>query len=483
MQAESAPASLPWRLFWVAFLVRVAFITIAHTYKVRPFMDHFNFGWEMGRIARALATGHGFADPFDGHTGPTAWTPPLYPLLLGAVFKLFGVYTNLSGWVILTINSLFSATTAPAVYHLARLVFARGTGTRATDGGIALWSGWLWALYPAAMQYAIHWVWDMAVTTCFFTWILVLALRLRATYEIPAKNLRHSERSEEPLYFECLGNIDVESARGERPTTLLWLAFGTLWGLVALTNSSLLTFLPFCGLWIVWPLLQSRPAKPSQILRATRNALLAAICCLAFITPWIARNALVFHAFIPMRSNFGAELYESVLPSNEGFPWGGIFPEVGDDPKFVLYRQMGELAFSRDQVAQAKAIIRAHPARTLGYIAKRIWFYWAGVPHPVEKTFNSKFNEAIRQLDYCFLSVASILGLILAFRRRIPAAWLFFWMLAIIPLLFYAITVQARFRAPLEPAMAILIVYLFQSAERDRKVEMQISPGSNYSRR
>ena len=451
MQAEDAPSQLGWRMFWAGQIVRVLFLTIAHTYKIKPLMAHFGFGWEMGRIARALATGYGFADPFDGHTGPTAWTPPIYPLLLGGVFKLFGVYTNASAWVILTINSVFSAATAPAVLQIARLTFARGTGTRAKTAGIALWSGWLWALYPAAMQYAVHWIWDMALTTCLFAWILVVALRLRAVYD--------SEPS---------------SARASR----LWLAFGLLWGLTALSNTSLLSFLPFCGLWIVWPVLRQTPRQFNQIAAAARGAALAAVCCLALMAPWMIRNALVFHAFIPMRSNFGAELYESVLPANEGFPWGGIFPAVGYDPKFLLYKRMGELAFSKDQAARARVIIAAHPARTLGYIVKRAWFYWAGVPHPVGPSLNSKFSEAVRELNYCFVSVATVLGLILAFRRRIPASWLFFWMLAIIPLLFYAITVQARFRAPLEPAMLVLIVYLFQSAERKRGARPSPEPAT-----
>ena len=44
---------------------------------------------------------------------------------------------------------------------------------------VALWSGWLWALYPAALQYAVHWIWEMSLSTCMFTWAIVLALRLR----------------------------------------------------------------------------------------------------------------------------------------------------------------------------------------------------------------------------------------------------------------------------------------------------------------
>ena len=98
----------PRRMFWVALVARLLVITIGHTYRMRVILDHFQFGWEMGRIARALATGYGFADPFNGHSGPTAWTPPLYPLILGGVFKIFGVYTLKSGWVILAINSVMA---------------------------------------------------------------------------------------------------------------------------------------------------------------------------------------------------------------------------------------------------------------------------------------------------------------------------------------------------------------------------------------
>src|SRR5580692_3538924 len=140
MQAGGDENRLPRRMFWTGLIVRLLYITLARTYHVRLMLDHFQFGWEMGRVARALANGYGFADPFVGHTGPTAWMPPVYPLLL------FGVYTAASAWVILAINSIFSAAIAPAVYEIAQRCFDRqGYGKR-----VALWSGWLWALYPAA---------------------------------------------------------------------------------------------------------------------------------------------------------------------------------------------------------------------------------------------------------------------------------------------------------------------------------------------
>jgi hypothetical protein len=47
----------PARIFWTGLIVRVLYIAIAHTYRIRLILDHFQFGWETGRIARALATG------------------------------------------------------------------------------------------------------------------------------------------------------------------------------------------------------------------------------------------------------------------------------------------------------------------------------------------------------------------------------------------------------------------------------------------
>src|SRR6266568_3702060 len=95
--------------FWmavIAFALRLAFILLAHTYKFKPDQDHFSFGYEMGRIGRAIAVGRGFADPFGGQTGPTAWEPPLYPYLIAVIFKLTGVYSLPSAFILLSINSL-----------------------------------------------------------------------------------------------------------------------------------------------------------------------------------------------------------------------------------------------------------------------------------------------------------------------------------------------------------------------------------------
>src|SRR5947209_7151117 len=137
MKADAVSGyDLPWRIFWVALTVRILYMTLAHTWRIRPYDDHFGFAWEAGRIARSLVEGHGYANPFRGLTGPTAWLPPVYPLILAGVFKIFGVYTPLSAWVILAINCVFSAATALAIWEIGLRCFSRAN---------AVYAAWIWA--------------------------------------------------------------------------------------------------------------------------------------------------------------------------------------------------------------------------------------------------------------------------------------------------------------------------------------------------
>src|SRR2546423_1779861 len=103
----------------IALLLRVGWIIVGHTYKFRTTDNNFSLGWEMGRIGAALASGRGFSDPFGPRTGPTAWEPPIYPHLIAGVFHVFGVYSKASAFVLLTINSIFSALTCVPIFLIA----------------------------------------------------------------------------------------------------------------------------------------------------------------------------------------------------------------------------------------------------------------------------------------------------------------------------------------------------------------------------
>jgi 4-amino-4-deoxy-L-arabinose transferase-like glycosyltransferase len=419
----------------VALFVRLAYLTFAHTYRVRSLGENFGFGFEAGRIARALIAGRGYSDPFSNifvdRTGPTAWLPPLYPLLMAAVFKVCGVYTAASAWVILALNCVAGAATAPAVWKL---------GMRFAGRRNALWSAWLWALYPAAMQYDVRWLWETAITTCLFAWMLVLAMHLR-----------------------------VEAGEPGPARRWHWLGFGLLWGVIALSNSTLLIFLPAAGIWI---LLGSRKTEwRGDVI----SALLAAVVFAAVITPWTLRNWVVFHTLIPLRGNFGAEMYLGNGPGATGLLMEYDHPNQAPD-QLRLYARMGEVAYVKMRGDAANAFIASDPGLFVTDIVKRVYFFWASVPHPESKPG----VEVPRVLDFGFLSLAGLMGLGLALLRRKPFSGVWFWAFLLVPLPYYVVTVHARFRHPLEPLIAVLGVFLFQSAER-RRSHWQGSPTARAS--
>jgi 4-amino-4-deoxy-L-arabinose transferase-like glycosyltransferase len=280
------------------------------------------------------------------------------------------------------------------------------------------------------MQYAVRWIWETPVTTCLFAAILALMLQMRRIGEPPDEKARQSTKQ--------------------------WLLFGLLWGLIALANSTLLLFLPVCGIW----LLLDSPQKAR-----IPQAILASLVFLACVAPWTVRNWRAFHAFVPMRSNFGAELYVGNGPGTYGFRYGVLVGLPPQDNQHQLYVRLGEIAYSHDRGELAKTWIREHRAHFAALSLKRFYFFWASVPHPSMK---HPFGDYIRQINYCFASIAGLLGLALSLKRRTPASGLLAWAFLLLPLTYYFVTVEARFRHPLEPLIVILSVFLFQSAQPRR---------------
>ena len=155
----------------VALFLRVGWIIVGHTYKFKNIDNNFGFGWEMGRIGAAIASGHGFSNAFGPPTGPTAWEPPLYPYLTAGVFHFFGIYSRASAFVLLSINSLFSALTCIPIFLVARRIFSEK---------VAVGSAWTWALLPYAMYWCTRWVWE----TSFSALLVAVILWLTLTWKI-----------------------------------------------------------------------------------------------------------------------------------------------------------------------------------------------------------------------------------------------------------------------------------------------------------
>jgi hypothetical protein len=158
--------------FWlaaIALFLRIGWIIVGHTYKFKVAENNFGFGWEMGRIGAAIASGRGFSDPFGAPTGPTAWEPPLYPYLTAVVFHFFGIYSRASAFVLLAINSVFSALTCIPIFLIARRLFSEK---------VAVGSAWTWALLPYVMYWCTRWVWETSLSALLLAAILWLTLTM-----------------------------------------------------------------------------------------------------------------------------------------------------------------------------------------------------------------------------------------------------------------------------------------------------------------
>ncbi len=393
----------------VAFLLRVLAILLLHADHFKVALDHFGFGWEMGRIARSLALGHGFANPFLTDTGPTAWEAPLYPFLTAGIFKILGIYSRASALALLTINSVFSALTCMPIFLIAQ----RSFGWR-----VASWSAWFWAVFPYTMYWSIRWVWETSLSA------LLLATLFWLTLEI------------------------------ERSGTLRrWAVWGLLWGVAALTNPALISFLPFAGIWLCYRLTRQRR-------RWLVPVAVSALIFWAVIGPWTIRNYEVFHRFIFIRDNAGAELRMGNGPGAEGLWMWWLHPTT-NVLQFQKYRQMGEIAYIHERKSAALEFIRQHPGRFLVLTLRRFVYYWDDTPNGSQHWVTNLARNSL----YLTSSILAIWGLGLAIKRRKPARWLFAFLLLAYPVVYYLVFPHPRYRHPIEPELVILAAYLISETD------------------
>jgi 4-amino-4-deoxy-L-arabinose transferase-like glycosyltransferase len=404
----AAWVSSPAAMVVVALALRLAMAAADQSYKISPNLDHFDFGYETGRVARSLAEGAGFSSPFQGHTGPTAWLAPLFPVLVAGVFKIFGVYTQASAWTLLALNSLFSALTCWVIYAIAK---------DTVGSGVARWAGWTWALLPHAMWWASRWIWETSLSTLLLALALLLALRLE---------------------------------RDARLRT--WAAFGLMWGLIALTNPSCLSLLPFLGMWIAYRLSRQRRAWFA-------GAAASAVIFLAMVLPWTFRNYEVFHRVVPVRDNFGVEFWLGNGDYSEGL-WNLWLHPSTNELEMAKYNQMGEINYVRSKQQETMEFVRRHPARFLELCVHRAGWFWVGIPRPSDKPLLAE----TRNSSVVLFSLLGWWGAIMMIRRRRRGAWLVAFCLAVYPAVYYLTFVDPRYRHPIEPEMMIAGFYLLSLA-------------------
>ena len=86
-----------------------------------------------------------------------------------------------------------------------------------------------------------------------------------------------------------------------------------------------------------------------------------ALAGLAMLSPWLVRNYMLFHQFIPVRSGFGLELYIGNNGYSQRWVNSALHPNHSD-AELSEYERVGEIAYMDHKLQQAKDYIRSHPA-------------------------------------------------------------------------------------------------------------------------
>jgi hypothetical protein len=223
---------------------------MAYLVHVKPHMLSWGFN-EAGAIARWIVTTYTFSSPFHDAHGPTAWLGPLYPVIVAAIFLVFGIQTPASALAVMVFNSVCSAAAGAIAYKMGQEIHSERAG---------LFAGWMWALSPPMAMLPFI-LWDTSLSALVLSTALLVTLRLQSGG------------------FARLA------------------ACGATWGVAGLVNPALLVPFPILAL-----LLSKHGKRWSPIL-------IMVIFAAVSILPWTVRNYVVFHEFMLIRSNGLTEVY------------------------------------------------------------------------------------------------------------------------------------------------------------------------------
>jgi Dolichyl-phosphate-mannose-protein mannosyltransferase len=377
----------------LALLLRVGVVLLL--LKGHPGNWLFSRVLDLGYLAQSLNSGQGLSSPFGGSTGPTAFVAPGYPALLALIFHLFGSYSSASAEVLLGLQILFSVLTVAVILRVARRLFGAPTANIA---------GAIWAVsLPLVSLPTVPW------DTCLSVLLLI-------------------------------GMFDLAIRCVENPTKGLWAFMGAYCALTMLINPSLmLAFLAILG----WTIYHTRSSRRF-------DKLMCLLLFLAIFAPWPVRNARVLHAIIPLRSNFGYEMWQGNHAGATGV-FDPTLQPLGNKREYMEYASQGEVAYMRHKSAQAEGYIRAHPGEFFRLSAERVGRFWTGA--------GGEVNSKMFVLHAVLTSLLGFLGLAALCKQRSSLAMLFFLPLLLFPLPYYITHPDFRFRALVDPLLTILSAY------------------------
>jgi 4-amino-4-deoxy-L-arabinose transferase-like glycosyltransferase len=380
----------------VGVVIRVVYTLVESPWPPPGLDDQFYFS----AMPKLLADGHGFVAPFklyfDHVTVATAEHPPLYS-------------------VVLTLPALVGLDSADA-FRLAGAVFGAGTialvaliARRLAGDRAGLIAAGVAALYPTLVAA------DGALMSETLYGLLTAASLLAAYW----------------LY--------------DRPSLGRGAALGALVALTALTRGEALILLPL----LLVPLLWRREVGSGELWRVAGVALVA---FLLVLTPWTARNWIVFNRPVAIATNSGTAVAGAncAVTYASGDHLGGWYP-----PCIKEHPGENEAEHHADALKDGVRYARHHVGRLPIVLAARFGRVWS-----VYKPFSIPEGRSVRVqklgvIAFFVLVPFAVAGL-LALRRRREVTWILlapFIIVAVTALTTYG---NLRFREPAEVALVVL---------------------------
>ena len=379
------------------------------TYEIPSQRDHWDFGYETGRIARSLATGQGFSSPLPEPSGPSAFLPPGFPLVLAGIFRVFGVYTTQAAIATYLLNSIFSMLTCITLYQLGKRLFGRETGLVAAA---------LLAVYPPSIWHAVNTVWDTTLLG------LTLVGLMTWLYGLP-----------------------------ERPKAAQLAATGLIMGLVALLNPAPIFFYPAVAL-VIWKRLRDQGSSGYREIAILTGS------CLLVCVPWMARNALKVGSFTPRN---GAGLNFRLGNNDNAFRLGtgedlSIYPSNSKEED-RLFHKLGEVGYDRYCASLGIDYVRNYPGRFAALTLMRVRGWWLGYRSEWSGHLKLAFQlSALKRLSWLLPLPFFVVGCISSWRNRGPVG-LVIALLLIYPIPYYFMIVAERYHFPVEPFVLLVSSY------------------------
>jgi 4-amino-4-deoxy-L-arabinose transferase-like glycosyltransferase len=414
--------TLIWLILLVALALRLGFMWQYELVHPKQAVSVIPFLFESGNIAHSLATGHGFSSPFRVDTGPTAWMTPAFPLLLAAIFRVFGAYTLHAWEAIVLFNILCCTLVCVPIFYAAK---------RIGGVGLAAVAAWLWAIFPNAILIPVESMWDASISA------LLVATILWATLA-----LAESERIRD------------------------WCAYGLLWGVTLMVNATLAALLPLLLGWLVY---RQHLLRRERIGRAAAAIAIVVLCCV----PWTIRNYRVFHRFVPLRSVLGLQLWLGNNDQTQDIFRGDLHP-IYNAAEREKYIAMGEIAYMHEKQLEAVRYMISHPAREVRLVAYRFISIWSGgTPYPLKDFIETPSLGFRFILAFNLLAALGALWGIFVLLRSHNAFW---FPVAVFPIVYpwaYYLTLSLpRYRLPIDPIVLLLMAVTSQQIFNRRGSEV-----------